>query len=67
MADNLGPNGLVVAAGKCAGPIPAKNRTSCGKSIRTQICCYMVKANFLRQQFSAAIEAAHFPAAETGH
>ena len=29
------PNGLVFSAGKCAGPIPAKNRTSCGKSIRT--------------------------------
>ncbi len=25
MADNLGPNGLVVSAGKCAGPIPAEN------------------------------------------
>ena len=46
MADNLGPNGLVVAAGKCAGPIPAENRTSCEKSIRTQIYV-MVEANFL--------------------
>ena len=35
MADNLGPNGLVVSAGKCAGPIPAKNCTSCRKSMRT--------------------------------
>ncbi len=35
MADNLGPNGLVVSAGKYAGPIPAENRTSCGKSIRS--------------------------------
>ncbi len=25
------PNGLVVSARKCAGPIPAENRTSCGK------------------------------------
>ena len=24
-ADNLGPNGLVVSARKCAGPIPAEN------------------------------------------
>ena len=31
------PNGLVVSAGKCAGPIPAENRTSCGKSIRPQV------------------------------
>jgi hypothetical protein len=31
MADNLGPNGLVVSARKCAGPIPAKNCTSCRK------------------------------------
>ena len=31
MADNLGLNGLVVSAGKCAGPIPAENCTSCRK------------------------------------
>jgi hypothetical protein len=28
---------------------------------------YWTSKYFLRQQFSAAIEAAHFPAAETGH
>ena len=56
------------SARKCAGPITAKNRTSCGKSIRTQIFIDTVKANFLHEvQFSAAIEAAHFPAVETGH
>ena len=62
------PNGLVVSARKCAGPIPAKNRTSCEKSIRTPIFSVTVEAYFLHEvQFSAAIEAAHFPAAETGH
>ena len=51
------------SAGKCAGPIPAENRTSCGKSIRPQIND-TVEAYFLHEvQFSAAIEAAHFPAA----
>ncbi len=37
MADNLGPNGLVVSAGKCAGSIPAKKCTSCKRSIRPQM------------------------------
>ena len=37
------------------------------KSIRPQIFNDTVEANFLHEvQFSAAIEAAHFPAAETG-
>ena len=31
MADNLGPNGLVVSARKCAAPMAAENRTSCRK------------------------------------
>ena len=31
MADNLGPNGLVVTAGKDAASMAAENRTSCGK------------------------------------
>ena len=65
MADNLGPNGLVVAAGKCAGPIPAENRTSCGKSIRPQNAYNWDDPYFLRSKFSAAIEAAHFPAVTT--
>ena len=38
------------------------------KSIRTHISNDTVEANFLHEvQFSAAIEAAHFPAVETGH
>ena len=38
------------------------------KSIRPQIFNDTVEAYFLHEvQFSAAIEAAHFPAAETGH
>ena len=38
------------------------------KSIRPHIFNDTVKANFLHEvQFSAAIEAAHFPAVETGH
>ena len=38
------------------------------KYLRTQIFNDMVKAYFLHEvQFSAAIEAAHFPAVETGH
>ncbi len=64
MADNLGPNGLVVSARKCAGPIPAKNRTSCEKTIRPPIFSVTVEEYFLHEvQFSAVIEAAHFPAA----
>ena len=31
MADNLGPNGLVVSAEKYAASMAAENRTSCGK------------------------------------
>ena len=31
MADNLGPNGLVVSAGKCAASMAAENCTSCRK------------------------------------
>ncbi len=38
------------------------------KSLRPQMFNDMVEAYFLHEvQFSAAIEAAHFPAAETGH
>ena len=45
MADNLGPmawlflpkNVQVVPFGHVREAIPAKNRTSCGKSIRTQV------------------------------
>ena len=36
MADNLGPNGLVVSAGKCAGPIPAENCANAQKILRPQ-------------------------------
>ena len=79
MADNLGLNGLVVSAGKCAGPIPAENcfaenpfgpkqmttrksehfnpKLSSSRHISTRsIFCAFA-------QFSAAIGAAHFPAA----
>jgi hypothetical protein len=31
MADNLGLNGLVVSARKCAASMAAENRTTCGK------------------------------------
>ena len=51
MADNLGPNGLVVSAGKCADPIPAENRTSCKKSIRTQMLLRWTNIYFLRKHF----------------
>ncbi len=55
----------VSTAGKYAGPIPAENRTSCGKSVRPQNDYNWDDLYFLRQQFSAAIEAAHFPAETT--
>jgi hypothetical protein len=63
MADNLGPNGLVVSAGKYAGPIPAENRTSCGKSIRAQtntrsLCYYHARycqSAFVKNIFSLAM------------
>ena len=65
MADNLGPNGLVVSAGKCAGPIPAENCANAQKmpSGHKQ-SHYMGMLYFPHEvRFFAAIEAAHFPAA----
>ena len=53
MADDLGPNGLVISAGKCAGPIPAKNRTSCGKSIRT-LTFFALRIERINQIISAS-------------
>ena len=63
MADNLGPNGLVVSAGKCAGPIPAENCANAQKmpSGHKQ-SHYMGMLYFPHEvRFFAAIEAAHFP------
>ena len=62
-ADNLGPNGLVVSARKCAGPIPAKN--CCAENLpRPYHYMLCARMDFLHEvQFSAAIEAAYFPAA----
>ena len=69
MADNLGPNGLVVSAGKCAGPIPAENCANAQKILRPQafysgrsFILHFDPNDFLHEvQFSAAIGAAHFP------
>ena len=69
MADNLGPNGLVVSAGKCAGPIPAENCANAQKmpSGHKQTH-YMGMLYFPHEvRFFAAIEAAHFPDCETGY
>ena len=61
MADNLGPNGLVVSAGKWAASMAAENCTSCKKSIQSQMVsiwtCFIfrTKCDFLsplRRQFS---------------
>ncbi len=40
MADNLGPNGLVVSAGKCAGPIPAENCANAQKIFACPLFLY---------------------------
>ena len=42
MAGDCGLNALSLPAGKCAGPIPAENRTLCGKSIQTQVLYVIV-------------------------
>ena len=66
MADNLGPNGLVVAAGKCAGPIPAENCANAQKKMWVDIMTGFGPAYFLHEvQFSAGIGPAHFPAETT--
>ena len=50
------------SARKCAGPIPAENCANAQKILRPQIFNDTVEAYFLHEvQFSAAIEAAHFP------
>ena len=67
MADNLGPNGLVVSAGKCAGPIPAENCANAQKmpSGHKQ-SHYMGMLYFPHEvRFSAGIGPAHFPAGGT--
>ena len=64
MADNLGPNGLVVSARKCAAPMAAENCANAQKmpSGHKQ-SHYMGMLYFPHEvRFSAAIEAAHFPA-----
>ena len=68
MADNLGPNGLVVSAGKCAGPITAKNCANAQKIYSSPCSLYLDLLYFPHEvRFSAAIEAAHFPDCETGY
>jgi hypothetical protein len=61
MADNLGPNGLVVAAGKLPSSIDGRKLHFVQKISGSKVCHNIDPQYFLRQQFSAAIEAAHFP------
>ena len=67
MADDLGPMAWLFLQENEQVQYLQKIAQMRKKSIRSQTFNDMVKANFLRQQFFAAIEAAHFPAAETGH
>ena len=57
------------SAGKCAGPIPAKNCANAQKMPSgPKWSHYLDLLYFLHEvQFSAAIEAAHFPDCETGY
>ena len=69
MADNLGPMAwLFLPENEQVQYLQKKNAQMRKKSLRPQIFNDTVEANFLHEvQFSAAIEAAHFPAVETGH
>ena len=68
MADNLGPMAWLFLQENEQVQYLQKIAQMRKKSIRPQIFNDTVEANFLHEvQFSAAIEAAHFPAAETGH
>ena len=67
MADNLGPMAWLFLQENEQVQYLQKIAQMRKKSIRPQIFNDTVEANFLHEvQFSAAIEAAHFPAAETG-
>jgi hypothetical protein len=68
MADNLGPMAWLFLPENVQVQYLQKIAQMRKKSIRPQIFDDAVEANFLHEvQFSAAIEAAHFPAVETGH
>ena len=68
MADNLGPMAWLFLPENEQVQYLQKIAQMRKKSIRPHIFNDTVKANFLHEvQFSAAIEAAHFPAVETGH
>ena len=67
IADNLGPMAWLFLQENVQVQYLQKIAQMRKKSIRPQIFNDTVEANFLHEvQFSAAIEAAHFPAAETG-
>ena len=68
MADNLGPMAWLFLQENVQVQYLQKIAQKRKKSIRPHISNDMVEAYFLHEvQFSAAIEAAHFPAVETGH
>ena len=68
MADNLGPMAWLFLQENEQVQYLQKIAQMRKKSIRPQIFNDTVEANFLHEvQFSAAIEAAHYPAVETGH
>ena len=68
MADNLGPMAWLFLQENEQVQYLQKIAQMRKKYLRPQIFNDMVEAYFLHEvQFSAAIEAAHFPAVETGH
>ena len=68
MADNLGPMAWLFLPENVQVQYLQKNAQMRKKNLRPQILNDTVEAYFLHEvQFSAAIEAAHFPDCETGY